>query len=300
MIGSTLSKPTTLTVGSPQGSILSPTLFLVLISDIELWCPDATLCGYADDTSCTITNKDLKTLQINCEEKVNNLLNYMAVNRLSANDDKTKILVMKHGNVEDELIFSIGNFEVKESIDEKLLGMWVSNNLQWSKHLEELEDDLSFRLYTIRKLEQSFPKSLLKRIADAIFNSVLRYGLAIFCPIRTNEGDPIPKCINGIRVLFNNLLRLLCNSKRSQHTSIKSMLEKVGWLSINQLACEVRLIETWKALYQEEYCLKEIFERVDSRISPRSENQIRLKSSFRTKILNSPKLHLSAFCWHIF
>ena len=91
MIGSTLSDPTTLTVGSPQGSILSPTLFLVLISDIELWCPDEELCGYADDTSCTITNKDIKTLQINCEEKVGELLTYMAINRLSAND---KNLVM--------------------------------------------------------------------------------------------------------------------------------------------------------------------------------------------------------------
>ena len=62
------------------------------------------------------------------------------------------------------------------------------------------------------------------------------------------------------------------------------MLEKVGWLSINQLACEVRLIETWKAIYVEDYCLNEVFERVDSRISPRALNQIRLKSNFKTKI----------------
>ena len=86
----------------------------------------------------------------------------MAINRLSANHDKTKILVMKHGNIKDELTFKIGDIEVKESANEELLGMWVSNNLQWSKHIEELEDDLSFRLFTIRKLEQSFPKSLFK------------------------------------------------------------------------------------------------------------------------------------------
>ena len=76
------------------------------------------------------------------------------------------------------------------------------------------------------------------------------------------------------------------------------MLEKVGWLSINQLASEVRLIETWKALYQEEYCLKEIFERVDSRISPRSENQIRLKSSFRTKIRETSFQYPSVQLWN--
>ena len=36
MIGSTLSDPVELLLGSPQGSILSPTLFIILISDIEL------------------------------------------------------------------------------------------------------------------------------------------------------------------------------------------------------------------------------------------------------------------------
>ena len=46
-----MSEPVELLLGSPQGSILSPSLFLVLISDIELYCPNAVLSGYADDTS---------------------------------------------------------------------------------------------------------------------------------------------------------------------------------------------------------------------------------------------------------
>ena len=119
---------------------------------------------------------------------------------------------------------------------------------------------MRFRIYKLRKLEQSIPRSLLKKVADGIFNSLLRYGLGIFCPIRTKETDPVPSCINGIRVIFNDVLRLLCNSKRNQHTSIHTMLEKLGWMSINQVACEVRLVETWKALNQENYCLSEVFE----------------------------------------
>ena len=78
--------------------ILSPTLFIILLADIELWCPGAELCGYADDTTCTVYDTNINNLQDKCEEKVNQLLTYMAINRLAANDDKTKILVMKHGN----------------------------------------------------------------------------------------------------------------------------------------------------------------------------------------------------------
>ena len=118
MIGSTLSEQTTLKVGSPQGSILSPTIFIILLSDIELWCPGATLCGYADDTSVTIIDKDMDKLKTTCEEKVNELLTYMAINKLAANDDKTKILVMRHGNNKEEQTFSIGDSKVEESKEE--------------------------------------------------------------------------------------------------------------------------------------------------------------------------------------
>ena len=227
----------------------------------------------------------MNRLKISCEDKVNDLLKYMAINKLSANDDKTKILVMRHGKNKDQLTFNIGDFQLKETQEEKLLGIWVSNELNWSKHTEELEDELRFRLYKLRRIEQCIPKSLLKRVADGIFNSLLRYGLGIFCPIRTQETDPVPSCISGIRTIFNDVLRLLCNSRREQHDSIKSMLDKVGWLSINQLACQVRLVETWKALHLENYCLNEVFERVENgSINTRSSNKIKLKSHFNPEL----------------
>ena len=48
----------------------------------------------------------------------------------------------------------------------------------------------------------------------------------------------------------------LCTSERPS--------EKLGWLSINQLACEVRLIEVWKALNLENHCLNSMFEKATS------------------------------------
>ena len=160
----------------------------------------------------------------------------------------------------------------------------MSNNLNWSEHIEKLENELSYRLYTLRKLEQVIPRSQLKTVADGIFNSILRYALGIFCPIRTKEEDPHPTSIHGIKVQFNDVLRLLCQTNRQQHTSIQTMLEKVGWLSINQLACEVRLVETWKAINGKDYCLKDIFERTDSKEGLRSANNVRLKTNFRSRL----------------
>ena len=72
MIGCTMSEQVELLLGSPQGSILSPTLFIILIADIELYCPKAVLSGYAD-TSCTVAVNHIENLK-ECEENVNSLL----------------------------------------------------------------------------------------------------------------------------------------------------------------------------------------------------------------------------------
>ena len=190
MIGSTISAPVSLEVGCPQGAILSPTCFLILISDIEEWASHAQLCGYADDTSATVNDEDLSTLKQKCEESVNGLLTFMAVNRLSANDDKTHVLVSRSGKNSPALSFNIGQASVKESNDEKLLGIWVSNDLQWSKHLEKLQNKLLVCLYTLRQMEQVVPKSLLKNVAEGIFMSSLRYGLSIFLSSQNQTHRP--------------------------------------------------------------------------------------------------------------
>ena len=68
MIGTTLSDEVTLNIGSPQGAILSPTCFIILISDIELWT-DSKVHGYADDTTSTISGVNLDELVKKCEEE---------------------------------------------------------------------------------------------------------------------------------------------------------------------------------------------------------------------------------------
>ena len=195
--------------------------------------------------------------------------------------------------------FQIGGFQIKESTSEKLLGAWIKNDLSWSSHLKKLENELNYRLYKLRKIEQTLPKSLLKKVADAIFCSIIRYELAIFCPIRITPADPNPTSIEGIKVIYHNLLRFLCNSKRSSHTSIASMLDKLGWLSINQLSCEIRLIEVWKALNQENHCLRNLFEKATTNTGiTRSAGLNKLKAPFKSKIRENSFVYPSVQIWN--
>ena len=130
------------------------------------------------------------------------------------------------------------------------------------------------------------------------FVSVLRYALGLFCPIRIKPDDPNHTSINGIKVIYNDLLRLLCSSKRENRKPIQEMLDQVGWLSINQMSCEIRLIEVWKSLNLKNYCLKELFERINSSQTTRSENQIRLKANFKTRLKETSFHYPSVQVWN--
>ena len=247
-----------------------------------------------------MVNENLESLKEECEKSVNDLFTYMAINRLAVNDDKTKILAMKYGRAEQDakLSFQFGRAVIKESESEKLLGMTISKNLDWTEHISSLESKLRFRLFTLRRMEQVVPKSLLKKVADGIFCSILRFGLGIFCPVRLNDSDPNPSSIEGVKVIFHDVLRLLCSTKRSEHSSIESMLEKLNWLSVNQLAAEIRLMEVWKSLNLEDYCLKSLFQEVDRERTTRSTGTRKLKINFKTKIRESSFHYQSVRVWN--
>ena len=125
--------------------------------------------------------------------------------------------------------------------------------------------------------------------------SKLQYGLALFWPVRIENSDPHPTAIHGIKVIFNRMLRILCGTVQENRMSVKKMLQKLDWLSINQMAAEVRLIETWKALNLDS-SLAGMFEKVQGRT--RAANQNRVKLEKNCKLRENSFLYPSCKLWN--
>ena len=87
-------------IGAPQGSILSPFLFLVLVSDMEeclLGMEGVKLISYADDTTiyaCAKTTDEVYTPLRDAAEKI---LSFMHSSGLAANPDKTNFVLFGAG-----------------------------------------------------------------------------------------------------------------------------------------------------------------------------------------------------------
>ena len=84
------SSPLHITHGVPQGSILGPLLFNILINDISQVVSKAQVILYADDTAMYYAHKDPKTIQEILGNQCNDINNWLGDNNLYLNLNKGK------------------------------------------------------------------------------------------------------------------------------------------------------------------------------------------------------------------
>ena len=93
----------------------------------------------------------------------------------------------------------------------------------------------------------------LRKVAESLFNSKIRYGLQMCGKIRWNISDTTPKLMKDLQMSQNKMLRLLNGSRISDKISTSSLLTKFNMLSVNQINAQMKLSEMWKAVNDEDH-----------------------------------------------
>lgn len=243
--GKELSRFRDIEFGTPQGSILSPFLFLVLVADIGEYVKYSDVIGYADDTTVLSSGKDETSVIKILEEEAVNILDYMASNRLAANPSKTQVmLVGKKLSVKE---CNIGTTCVKIQSSVEILGMKLDKELTWKNHLADLVTVLDKRTGILRRLAQSMPRSALRIIAEGIFMSKLRYGISCYAS-PAMIGYNLCSAMQQLQVKQNEILRIIHHKKKKDHVCMGLLRKETKTLSVNQIAAEAIIFETWKIL----------------------------------------------------
>ena len=98
----------------------------------------------------------------------------------------------------------------------------------------------------IRRLSNHVNKTQLKKVADSIWTSKLRYGLQLYGPTRKSNTDSQSTELDKLQIAQNNMMRTLENVRVKDKVSVKSLLEKNKMLSVNQTMAQIKLTEMWK------------------------------------------------------
>ena len=134
---------------------------------------------------------------------------------------------------------------------------------------EGLIPKLSKRAGIIWKLSYMMPKDRLKTMAEGIFFSLLTYGIQVYGGVwgldtlnfdETRNRSFTKEDNNSLQVIMNKVLRSLTGLPRE--TPIKLLLEKSGYLSIQQLTAYHTLVTTFKVLQNKEplYIYESLFQ----------------------------------------
>ena len=172
------------------------------------------------------------------KDKYSEISEYMALNKLVLNSDKTHLMVMAserkhkaHGNF--GVVLNTGSETILPQDFEKLLGCSISSNLQWNQHLRDdefsLNRQLTSRINALKKISHS--ASFATR--NGIFISRHIYVIQLCC---------------GAREYLLKMLKVLQNKAGRFVSKLEKLLKQCGWLSVKQLVDFHSLVTLFKNL----------------------------------------------------
>lgn len=168
-INDCLSDDYEMNIGTPQGSVLAPLLFLLFVNDLSL--PGVTV-KFADDTSVAISAENEDDLQEKVKRVCDEMSHWCFKNCLILNEDKT-VRVHFYGAYPKATIEN-------DASTVKFLGTYLDAGCSWETQIDHLCKKLNKAFFALLKLKYSVPVTTLIMSYYALVYPHLSYNIILW------------------------------------------------------------------------------------------------------------------------
>ena len=241
--------------GIPQGSILGPLFFSIMINDLVNSSNKFKFLMYADDTTIYFNLEDFpienREVLINNElEKVNK---WLKLNKLAVNVDKTKSMLFHKRRPVTPIQFSMNNRIIDVVQHFNYLGIMLDADMSWKIHVAMVRNKLSRINGILHRLKYIYPQNILITLYKSLFVPHINYGSLLWGhaggaldkiqkkTVRTitysnyiAHSEPLLKELNLLKVkdlfelkILKFLFKLYHNNLPPYFNSYRSHLEKI-------------------------------------------------------------------------
>ena len=168
--------------GIPQGSILGPLFFSMLINDIVNSSSKLSFLMYADDITIYFNLEDFSFLnreyEINRElEKVNT---WFQLNKLTLNVETTKCMLFHKRRTVNPIHILLNNKAIDIVPQFNYLGIILDEHLSWKVDVAMVTGKLSKINGILNRLKYIYPSQVLLTIYKSLFVSHINYGSLVW------------------------------------------------------------------------------------------------------------------------
>ena len=149
-----------ITAGVPQGSILGSICFSLFINDLPLYVEAFTVL-FVDDDAFVATSATLCGLYYKITKLFYDLQRYLKMNNLIPNSTKSKLMIFNLRTVQDMPVFTFAGGIIEWVREYKYLGLTLTSNLCFVKHVSNISLNISLLSGTLSGLVNYVPVGVL-------------------------------------------------------------------------------------------------------------------------------------------